>query len=162
MPEIISSVMFSIIIVGGSIFIGFIFYKLFDEMTDGITAMIAFFAATIISFILIIFTAIYLGENDYEIYLADEKTLCSIDGVKPYGQDGGTYYYILKDENGKHKYYIDSEFVYIAENEDTPILKTYERKYNKHWYTITPYDGEIDHYELYIPETGTVRENENW
>lgn len=42
MPEIISSVMFSIIIVGGSIFIGFIFYKLFDEMTDGITAMIAF------------------------------------------------------------------------------------------------------------------------
>lgn len=146
MPEIISSVMLSIIIVGGSIFIGFIFYKLFDEIT-------VFCAATIISFTLLYLTASYLGENDYEIYLADEKTLCTIDGVKPYGQDGDTYYYILKDENGKHKYSMDSEFVYITENEDTPILKTYERKYNKRWYTITPDDGEIDHYELYIPET---------
>lgn len=97
-----------------------------------------------------------LGQ-DYEIYLADEKTLCTIDGVKPCGQDGDTYYYILKDENGKHKYSLDSEFVYITKNEDTPILKTYERRYNKHWYTgwftFTPDDGEIDHYELYIPET---------
>lgn len=131
-------------------------YVLVEETHDENLSMGGGLMAIAIGTVVSLFITTTFGQ-DYEIYLADEKTLCTIDGVKPYGQDGDTYYYILKDENGKYKYSLDSEFVYITENEDTPILKTYERKYNKHWYTdwftFTPDDGEIDHYELYIPET---------
>lgn len=149
-----------LLILNGSLGVLFAVYFISLKITkkEGVSvinAIIGYLAAIIVFWAI----AMFLGQNDYDVYLMNEQPLCAIEGEDTYIHlwDDSTYYIVTEDENGKHKYSIDSASAYIVENADSPVLKTYGRKYkdDRHWYIYVPkkMKSQIDHYEIYIPGT---------
>lgn len=103
--------------------------------------------------------------HSYNIYALEDSS--RIKGRRYYIEEEDRYYYLASYRDGKKMYWVDTDYSYIVESDETPRVEVYELKYDGNnmiigfFHEIYLYDDyAIKEYKIIVPKD-TLTDNFN-